>query len=241
VTARITKTGGRAHLTIVLNGLKGGKVERNGETVVQTVRRIASTVVDAIADVVVTDCKSHYIETSLKLPIEDEISRHAFIQALAAFDSAIDKTIAKSLIKLTPDFLLDSFYQFMTDDLKTRWQEVCVLANENAGYLVCGNTFRELLRFLISNLECREREVHLFERAEGMEILSGGLKPFNNIYINEDLPRDVQTVSKLITIAPKKIYLHQDKTAGQPELKTDSPLLSFIQNIFGSCVHVVQN
>jgi len=192
--------------------------------------KVASAIVDAIADIVITDCKFHYIETTLKLPIEDEINRHAFIRALTGLDRATDLALAKSLIKLTPNFLLDSFYTFSLDTLKSRWQEVCALANDNACFLICDGTFRELLRFLISNLESREYEVHLFGRDGGVEVLSRTLKPVN-VYVNDELSADAQVVSKLIALAPKRIFLHQDINPVMQE---------FVCNLFGSCV-VINN
>lgn len=195
-------------------------------------RKIASVIVNAIADIIVTDCKAYYIATRTNLPMQDTLTKHAFIKALSEFDSSADKIIAKSLLKLTPTFFLDSFYQFMLFPLKTRWQEVINLANENVCYLVCDKTFAELLRFLISNIESRSDEVHLFKRTEKIEILSGALKPFNNIYINDDLPADIQVILKLISIAPKKIFLHQEKTP------FEGALVKNIQNLFGSCVHI---
>ena len=195
------------------------------------VNKMLKTIVDGIADVVVTDYKSHYIESNLKVSIEDPISRHAFIRALSNFDRETDKHIAKKLIKITPNFLLDSFFQFMINDLKTRWNEVIDLANENAPFLVCEGTFCELLRFLISNLESRSDVVHIYQRTDGIEVLSSTSKPFNNIYINDDLPADVHAICKLISIAPKKIYLHSSG---------DVPVFGFIQNIFGSRVVSVE-
>ena len=236
ISTYISQKGGRSELVIALASLEtdAGRKDEHSD-VVAVIRKLGHTIVDSIADIIITDCKSHYIETSLKLPIDDEISKHAFIRALSNFDSEADKTIAKSLIRLTPVFLLDSFYQFMIDDLKVRWNEVCSLANENACYLVCAGTFRELLRFLISSLESRENEVHLFERANGIEVLTGGLKPVKEVYVNEDLPQDIQVVSKLISIAPKKIYLHQDSG------ETQTPLINFIQGLFGGCIQVIRN
>ena len=239
VSVRMLKKDKRTSLVVVLNDVSS----------VVTIKRLGNTIIDCLADVVVTDCKAYYIESSLKLPIDDEISRHAFIMALSNFDSDTDKTIARSLIRLTPNFLLDSFYQFMIDDLKVRWNEVCSLANENACYLACAGTFRELLRFLISNLESREREVHLFQRPDGMEFLTGGLKPINNIYINEDLPPDVQIVNKLISIAPKKIYLHCDNKDNNGDNDgnnggkncTRTSLVNYIQSLFSGCVQIVRN
>ena len=232
LTAKITRGGGRNQLTIVLNGAKRGKAARNNQNSLRDRRALEAALVDALAEVVITDCKVHFIQTSLKLPIEDEISRHAFIRALSGFDRDPDKIIAKSLIKIDANFLLDSFYAFSIDILKTRWLEVCELANENACFLVCDGTFRELLRFLISNLESREPEVHLFRRENGgVDVLTGGLKPIN-VYIGGELSPDVQVVSKLISIAPKRIFLHRNIS--------DSPVFDFIQSVFGSCVKVLQ-
>jgi len=193
--------------------------------------KVNAVLTDAIAEVVITDCKYHYIESSLTLPIEDGISRHAFIRALSNFDRATDKIIAKSLVKITPNFLLDSFYTFSLDALKKRWQEACALANDNACFLVCDGTFRELLRFLISNLETRVPEVHLFQRAGEVEVLTRNLKPAS-VYVGDELSGDAQVISKLIDLAPKRIFLHQD---------VNTAMQDCICNLFGGCVQVVQN
>jgi len=211
VTTCLTYSDGRSGITVTIHS---------------DALRITSAIVDAIADIVINDCKFHYIETTLKLPIEDDFNRHAFIRALTGFDRATDLAIAKSLVKLTPNFLLDSFYTFSLDTLKNRWQEVCALANDNACFLICDGTFRELLRFLISNLESREYEVHLFGRDGGVEVLSRTLKPVN-VYVNDELSADAQVVSTLIALAPKRIFLHDDINPVMQE---------FVCNLFGNCV-----
>lgn len=233
ITAKITKTGERSMLTVTFDGAAKAQTakERRGDS--DAIRKITTALIDAIADVVVTDCKFHFIESSIKLSIEDKICHHAFIRALSSFDRSTDKAIAKSLVQLTENFLLDSFYAFSIDTLKARWQEVCALANDNACFLVCDGTFRELLRFLISNLESRTPEVHLFNRAGRVEVLSNNLKPIN-VYVNDELPEDCGLVSKLIQIAPKRIFLHQEDIA-------KIPVMDVIQNLFGGCVQVVQN
>lgn len=222
ITVKLTNLSGRHQLCVAYNSLKNGQAARERAGV-------ASALVDAIADVVVADCKYYYIESSLRLPIDDEISRHAFIRALSNFDRTQDHCIAKSLIKLTPHFLLDSFYMFSLDILKTRWQEVCTLANENACFLVCDGTFRELLRFLISNLECRCPEVHLIERGGEVEVLAGDLKPIN-VYVNDELSGGSQVISTLISIAPKRIFVHQDANP--------NPIFDYVRELFRGCVQV---
>ena len=247
VTTKTSNHDGRNCLYIAFNAFKGGLSARNRQTDANAPHEIASHIIDAIADIVITDCKFHYIESSLHLPIDNEFNRHAFIRALTGFDRATDKSIAKSLINLTPTFLLDSFYTFSLDTLKVRWQEVCVLANDNACFLVCDGTFRELLRFLISNLESSCTEVHLFGRDGGVEVLTRALKPVN-VYVNDELSADAQVVSKLIAIAPKRIFLHsppKTHTNGHCEERSDEAIqprvFDFIQNLFGSCVQVVQS
>lgn len=196
-------------------------------------KQIVSTVIDAISEIVITDFKSFYIQNHINIPISDPITRHAFFKALVTFDRDTDKIIAKTMIKLTPSFLLDSFYEFMIDILKQRWDEVCYLANENICYLVCQKTFSELLRFLISNIDSLSDEAHLFVRGDDIEILGRGLKPLNDIYINHTLPPNIKAVTKLVAIAPKKIFLHKGTDY------FDENLINSIQNLFGSCVVVM--
>lgn len=113
--------------------------------------------VDAISDIIVTDCKASYINERVKLPIRDSVGRGAFVSALLAFDRDTDKVIATSILKQhkTNVLYLDSFFDFALSGLKSRWDEVCLLANENACYLSVQKTFTELLQFLISNIDCQ--------------------------------------------------------------------------------------
>lgn len=230
ITTEIVHSGGRHQLSVALGGFNRGQVTQN-DAITALMHKVIPAMVDAIADVIITDCKYYYIESSIKLSIQDEISRHAFIRALSNFDRTQDLCIAKSLINLTPNFLLDSFYTFSLDVLKERWQEVCELANENACYLMCDGTLRELLRFLISNLESRYPEVHLFQRADKVEVLASNLKPVN-VYVNDELSQDSQVISTLISIAPKRIFCHVN---AKP-----SPILDFIRELFRGCIMVEQ-
>lgn len=230
LTTEILHSDGRHQLSVAFGGSEHDQTTQKN-AITPVMHKVIPALIDAIADVIITDCKYYYIESSIKLPIQDEISRHAFIRALSNFDRTQDLCIAKSLINLTPNFLLDSFYTFSLDVLKARWQEVCALANENACYLMCDGTLRELLRFLISNLETRYQEVHLFQRADKVEILASNLKPIN-VYVNDELSQDSKVISTLISIAPKKIFCHFDAK--------QSPIFDFIRELFRGCVMVEQ-
>ena len=181
---------------------------------------ITGVLIDALADIIITDCKAYYIDENIKLPIRDRLSACAFVSVLSAFDRDTDKVIAKTLVRLTGRLHLDSLYEFGLYLLKSRWDEVIQLANENICYLVCQKTFMELLHFLLSNVDQRSEEAHIVQNGERMEVLGGGLKPIENVYINESLPDDIQIVNKLVAIAPKKIFLHIPNTKLQDSIQT---------------------
>jgi hypothetical protein len=194
---------------------------------------LGSVIADALADIIITDCKAHYINERIRLPIRDRLARHAFTSALSTFDRDTDKIIAKSILDNFTGGAgcvcrLDGLYEFRLDALKSRWEEVCLLANENICYLVCQRTFLELLRFLISNIDGISDEVHVVRGAEGLEVLGPDLTPIEGIYINESLPADIRVVGKLIAIAPKRIFLHADHPT----------LAGHIKNLFGTCTVV---
>jgi hypothetical protein len=165
-----------------IRGRIGGEevVERSGRWVLQIKCETDNpgAIADAVADIIITDCKAFYINERIRLPIKDAISRFAFTSALLAFDRDTDKIIVKTILKMSKSFNLDSFYDFKIDILKTRWDEVCLLANDNACYLACQKTFLELLRFLISNIDC-EVDDTMFMHIKEFNIREDVKKLFN--------------------------------------------------------------
>jgi hypothetical protein len=208
----------------------------DGAIFIQSDRKIDGLLVDAIADVIITDCKAFYINERIRLPIGNPYLQNAFTSALSTFDRDTDKIIVKTILdgffakSDSGVCQIDGIYEFMLDVLKSRWDEVCSLANENIRYLVCQRTFMELLRFLISNIDSITDEAHIVRRGARFEVLGKGFSPIENIYINESLPNDIQVVNKLVAIAPKHIFLHDENAVLERE----------IENLFGNCT-VVQN
>ena len=173
-----------------------------------------------LAKVITTELKSHYIQTNMTLIIPDEVNRHAFVRALCSFDKETDLLIAKSLIVITPMFAFDAFYDFCITPLKNRWREVTMLANENKGYLVCPRTFSELLRYLISNIDPLCDEAHV---RGGEILLRDQCIPLEDLACSQD----ARIVSRLIDLAPRRIFIHSDCEAG---------LANRIHNLFGKNV-----
>lgn len=188
-------------------------------------------VMDAISDIIITDCKSFYINSKIRLPIHDQISRHVFLCALLTFDRDTDKIIAKSLLqncKLGGWFNLGSFYDFAIDALKARWDEVCTLANDNVYALSCKSTFTELLKFLIANIESTTDEAHVVMQDSVVRVLGVGLSPIEYAHVNDEVSTDARVIGELVSIAPKRIFMHVQ----------ESDLIHTIKDLFGACVIV---
>jgi len=160
------------------------------------------TVLDALCDVVAVDCKAHYLNSRIKLPIDCELSRHAFIRALCEFDFETDKMLVRTLLNLSDQFLLGSFYDFCLDALKIRWDEVVGLANENIALLLVGTNFSELLRYLIQNIESRREMVVLTNKG----VMDRNMKPIDGIYVNGSLTPELSAVESIVACGPRKIF-----------------------------------
>jgi len=177
---------------------------------------------NAICDVIINDCKSHYISTQIQTNFCDPVTKTAFITALCAFDHDTDKIIASNILRITPTFLLGSFYDFCLPSLKSRWDEVCILANENSKFLLCRRNFDKLLHFLISNIESRVD--HVFVTDNG--VLDYNRTPIN-VYVNNSLTQTEQIVQQLVFLSPRKIFFCNCQ---------DAILEQKIRSIFNNCL-----
>jgi len=189
---------------------------------------------DALAEIIVTDAKSHFIRQNIKLPTHDEVGITAFLCALCEFDRTTDKVIVAGLINLTPEFVIGSFYDFCLDILKQRWLEVCILANDNLPLLMCRQTFSELLRFLVSNIDSSAGEVFLRRvpksRTDQIQICDRDMKQIECVYVNESLSNEQKIMASLVALNPRRIFF------------CDEPceLYKRVEEIFSGCVSTNQ-
>jgi hypothetical protein len=114
-------------------------LKQNSEIIM---KEIGIAALNALTAVITGTMKRHYIKSHLY------IQNDALIKALAKFDTDTDETMAFSLIKITPQILLDSYYYFRLFPLLTHWNEVIALVNDNAKYLCSKPIFNEFLTFL---------------------------------------------------------------------------------------------
>ena len=204
--------------------------------------RIVFIITDVISEIINGFYKLEFIEKNLMLPIKDNINLCAFKKALVAFDKETDKYIIGRELKINKNLFLDEFFNFRLKQLKRKWMEIIKMANDNAGYLLCNDTFIDLLKFLIENIEISRDTVNVLKKGDEFIICD---EQFNEIEvdrctsINEnDVVKDqnISLITNLISLSPKKIILHCN-------ICENSPVLSLISQIFDKriCVFPVEN
>lgn len=156
-----------------------------------------------ISEVICTKFKSDFLNTYLHLPLADETSLQAFKKALLNFDRETDKYIVKRALNIEKSLFVESFYAFKLHSLKQKWEELVHLANENREYLLSQESFVDLLKFLVDNLDICEEEIGIIKEKEGYRII----RCENTFYYNKFITAD-KVVSSVIDLSPQKINLY---------------------------------
>ncbi|MBO5394362.1 MAG: hypothetical protein J6A28_00460 [Clostridia bacterium] len=171
-----------------------------------------------VTEIICTKYKSDFLNRYLALPLQDQVGLHAFKKALLNFDRETDKYIVKRALCFTDSLYIDSFYAFRLKPLQEKWEELVVLSNENRDYLVSKESFIDLLKFLVDNLDICENEISVVKEDDGYRILSCE----NSFYLNR-LISEERVVSSVIDLSPQKINLY---------FKETSSAINLMQRIF---------
>ena len=121
--------------------------------------RIKPKIIELICNLIILDYKYNYLINNFKFKVTDDINMQAFIKALVIFDSELDKEIIRQKLKDFDSVNIESFYNFRLKLLKTKWQDLVSLANDNFVYLMKSETFIELLKFIIAILTIEQRKL----------------------------------------------------------------------------------
>lgn len=203
--------------------------------------RLHFFICDAIADTISIFYKLEFVEKNLKLHINQSIYLSAFEKALVAFDRETDKYLITHNLKIEDNIFLDSFYAFKLKSLRNKWRELIKLANENASYLLCNDTFIDLLKFLIENIEVASGSVNVIKTQEVFLICD---EKFNQINTREEglcllknhgshqNEAEVDLITSLIALSPKKINVYCDQNE-------NNTTLTLISQLFGNRVCIL--
>ena len=171
---------------------------------------IKAIVLSYLVDNFIYFYKRDYILQNLKFNIENNKQFSFFLKALICFDYPIDKEFILQTIKDCNTIYLDSLFLFGIKRLKNKWNELSTLANENYFYINNEDSFIQLVKFLISNIDYRVNTVNVYLEDNKYKFFDQ-----NNNYINDyllDFPSDEESflINSLISLCPQKIRLHFD-------------------------------
>lgn len=179
----------------------------------QTKSSVASLIVDAVC----YNFKELFLDKFLNLSGLDEMGRGAFKKALLNFDKETDRFMVKRALFLEGEMYLESFFDFRLKNLQNKWQELVDLSNENREFLLTSESFIDLLKFLVDNLDICEDEISIFkENGEYKIYAKGHSEPISPL--NEE-----NIVSSVIDLSPQRINLY---------FKERSKAISLLEKIF---------
>ncbi len=158
-------------------------------------------IANTVSEIICTNFKSDYLNKYLVLPELDQTSISAFKKALLNFDRETDKFIIKKNLILKDNLYIESFYNFRLRALQDKWEELVSLSNENKEYLISRDSFIDLLKFLVDNLDICADEISIVKENGGYRIYTEDEKAGN--LISEE-----SMVSSVIDLSPQKINLY---------------------------------
>ncbi len=174
---------------------------------------ISSCIIEIICNIF----KSKFLDNYLIFPRQDKIGMLAFKKALLNFDKETDKYIISKSLELKKDFFLESFYHFRLHSLQEKWAELVSLSNENSDYLISSESFIDLLKFLVDNLDICEDEISVVKEGESYKIYSPNSQYQNKTFSEESI------VSYVIDLSPQKINLY---------FKESSSAINLLERLF---------
>ena len=209
IAADIKKVGGK--LALVFGGGTAKLWLRVSETHKKSIKK---KITGLVADMILQVYKLEYLTNNFKFKTTNDINMQAFVKALVVFDWDIDKQIILRMLMDMDSVVVDAFVNFKLGILKTKWNDLVNLANDNIAYLMSSDTFIELLKFLISNLDFRTNEVNVFCTNCTYTLKDGRGLPIKQGQCDVKGCNDAFLVTSLIALSPQKIKVHIDNFEG---------------------------
>lgn len=175
---------------------------------------------NAIIETICTNFKQDFLVSSLKLPIKEGLYTQALRTALLNFDKETDSFLISKQLDFDKNINLEAFYYFKLKSLREKWAELSNIANENGYFLVNGENFVDLLKFLVDNLEITHDTINVYFEGETYKIFDARNR---NLSCNEDI------VSSIISLCPRQINLYN--------LKDEDEKVLLLKQIYDKRLH----
>jgi len=195
--------------------------------------KLKSFLSEKIAENILLNYKKNFILSRLNFFVTSNTNMQVFLKALVVFDSDTDKEIIVQRLNFNNNLVVKSFVDFKLQFLKRKWLELVDLANDNAMYLVSDDTFNELIKFVISNLEYRYYTVNVFSKKDCYMICDTKGEFVSDFLVDKNIVYDDNNLlTTLIALNPEKIIMHCDNNVKD---KTINKLFLYFSNRLEIC------
>lgn len=194
--------------------------------------KLHNTIREKIAENILLSYKKNFILSRLNFDINQNLNMQVFLKALVVFDSDTDKEIIMERMKFDSNLVVNSFINFRLSFLKRKWEELVDLANDNSMYLLNNDTFHELIKFLISNLEYRYHTINIFSKPDCYLLYDTRGQVINDFLVDKHIAYDDNILlTNLVALNPEKIVIHCNNFVKDKLLKT-------LYEYFSNRIHV---
>ena len=97
--------------------------------------------------------------------------------------------------------------------MQEKWAELVTLSNDNSDYLISSDSFIDLLKFLVDNLDICEDEISVVKDSDGYKIFTLNEGLYQNKVFSEEA-----IVSSVIDLSPQKINLYFNESSSAIDL-----------------------
>lgn len=168
--------------------------------------RYKSFLEEVLIEVFCENYKKQFLIDNLVVKSFDDISNEAFLQALLYFDRETDRYLVSKYLQLENQINIDGFFNFKLKVLREKWLELVEIANDNQIYLYSDDTFMELIKFLVDNIEYKSEVVNIVEQNKKYVITDSDFEEIDlNCQCDDD---DKNLISSLISLCPKNINIY---------------------------------
>ena len=196
-----------AHAVVKLGGVITS-VERGDITeLVLAVPKVERPKIKGMLDVVLANVfcekfKYKFLKEKTTLIGKDTEYFEAFVRVLTYFDAELDRKIIARHLVYGDKINLESFFEFRLRMLKQKWEELTSLTNENAFLFLSSETFIELLKFLISNIEPKYDALNL---SFGDKAYITTISEKSGVVAEFELSDEAGLLAGLIDLSPNKL------------------------------------
>lgn len=196
-------------------------------------------ITNAISYCICTFVKEDFLDKNLKIANKNELEKYTFKKSLVNFDRETDRFIINKYMVINNSLYLESFFHFKLQSLKEKWTELVKIANDNSTYFLSDDSFLELLKFLIDNIEFSCDEINVIFQEDKIYLLD---KEYQKL-CSEDIDQ-FKLVDKILDLSPRKINWYSNGNKGFLEKVFEKRILFInedanLKNIVDKCSKMV--